>query len=403
MSTWKHTFTSLAVRDFRYLWYGVLSMMAGLQMQGIARGYLTYEITSSPLLLGMVSMGFAVPMLVLSLFGGAIADRFERRRIIQICQGAGAATALIIAVCISTDRITWVHLFIASILNGIIFAFMVPSRTALIPQLVGKGKVTNALALNAAAMSGTTLLAPAVAGNLYSLIGPGGVYYVIAATEFLSVYFTGRIHFREEQTEKREMTVLKDIGLGLDYVRHNSQIILLLLFGLATALLAMPFRSLLPIFVVDIYHRGPESLGLLVSIMGVGALAGSLFVAGVGNRRRGILLILGGIMSGIALLVVSSFPTYLVGVCIMLLLGFGDSFRRSLNQALILELVEEDYRGRVSSIYAMNFGLMPLAVLPASIVAQYFGGQIAIASLAIPLLVICFFVLITQRSLRMLM
>ena len=403
---WRHTFVSLNVRDFRNLWFGVLSMMAGLQMQAVARGYLTYDITGSPFLLGLVSVGFAVPMLILSLFGGAIADRVNQTRIIQVCQGCGAVAALAIAISISTDTITWIHLFAASVINGVLFAFMVPSRTALIPQLVGKELVTNALALIAGAMSATTLLAPTVAGSLYALLGPGGVYYVISATQLAAVLFTGRVNrsARVRGTpSKARRAMMGDILEGLKHIRANPLVIVLLVLALSTALLAMPFRSLLPIFVVDIYHRGPEALGLLVSVMGVGSLFGSLFVAAIGSGRRGLLLISGGIISGIGLLVVSFVPNYLVGACVMALLGLGDSLRRSLNQALILELVEEEYRGRVSSVYAMNFGLMPLAVLPAGVIAEYFGGQVAVAALSIPLLVVCFVILITQKRLRTMM
>ena len=108
-------------------------------------------------------------------------------------------------------------------------------------------------------------------------------------------------------------------------------------------------------------------------------------------------------MSGTSLLVASYVPAYTVGSVIMAFLGLGDSLRRSLNQAMILELVEEDYRGRVSSVYAMNFGLMPLAVLPAGIVAEHFGSQVAVAGLAVPLLVICLVVLATQKELRRMM
>ena len=165
---WKDAFSSLRSRDFRFLWLGSLSVFAGYQMAAVARGYLTYDMTSSPLLLGVVSVGYAFPMLMLSLFGGALADRFRKRRIIQVCQILIAAISIFIAVSITTETITWIHLLFASITNGIVFAFMVPSRTALIPQLVGTETVTNALALNSAARSTMTMLAPAIAGNLYN-------------------------------------------------------------------------------------------------------------------------------------------------------------------------------------------------------------------------------------------
>jgi len=391
------------VRNYRYLWLGILFMMGGMQMQSIARGYLVYELTSSPILLGVVSAGFAIPMLCLALFGGAIADRFERKRIIQVCQALGGLTSLVIAITISTKTVTWVHLFVASFLHGIIFSFMIPSRTALIPQLVRSDLVTNALALNSAAMSSMTLLAPAFAGNLYNLVGPAGVYYIICALEFIAVVCTGLIRDVDRSPERRSVPMMGDIIAGLKYMVTNPLIRVLLGMALATALLAMPIRFLLPIFIVDIYRRGPEALGLLVSVLGLGALAGSLGIAAMGRWRRGIVLILGGITSGLGLLMIGLIPVYSIAAFLMVLLGLGDSARRSLNMALLLEVTDQQYRARVSSVYMMNFGLMPLGILPAGMIAEYFGAQAAAGTLAVALLIVCLSVGIFYKPLRKMM
>lgn len=400
---WRDTFSSLKVRNYRYLWLGILFMMGGMQMQSIARGYLVYELTSSPILLGVVSAGFAIPMLCLALFGGVIADRFERKRIIQVCQALGGLTSLVIAITISAKTVTWVHLFVASFLHGIIFSFMIPSRTALIPQLVRSDLVTNALALNSAAMSSMTLLAPAFAGNLYNLVGPAGVYYIICALEFIAVVCTGLIRDVDRSPERRSVPMMGDIIAGLKYMVTNPLIRVLLGMALATALLAMPIRFLLPIFIVDIYRRGPEALGLLVSVLGLGALVGSLGIAAMGRWRRGIVLILGGITSGLGLLMIGLIPVYSIAAFLMVLLGLGDSARRSLNMALLLEVTDQQYRARVSSVYMMNFGLMPLGILPAGMIAEYFGAQAAAGTLAVALLIVCLSVGIFYKPLRKMM
>lgn len=395
-----HTFGSLRNREFRYLWLGLLFMMGGVQMQMIARSYLTYEITDSAFLLGLVSAGFALPMLSLALFGGAVADRLDRRRVIQWGQATAGTVALLVAVAIATDTVTWVHLFVASMIQGVLFSFLMPSRQAIIPQLVGSENLSNALALNAAAMSATTLAAPALAGTLYAWIGPGGVYLIIAAMSFIAVALTGLIRVQDSGRAKTDVGAIEDIKAGLSYIRRNSLVMVLLVMGLATALLAMPFRMLLPIFVVDIYERGPESLGLLVSIMGVGSLSGSLFIAYIGHWRRGMLLLAGSFASGVALVLVAVFPFYYAAAAIMVLLGLGDAARRTLNQALIMEEVEDEYQGRVMSVCMMNFGLMPLGILPAAAVAEWVGAEVAIASLGLLLLATTAVVLGTQRRLR---
>ena len=398
--SWRYTFQSLSSPDFRFLWLGLLLLMGGMQMQMIARGYLTYELTSSPLLLGIVNAGFAVPMLALALFGGAIADRMERKRVIQLGQAGMALIAIFVAVTITTGVVAWYHLLAASMFQGVIFSFLMPARQAIIPQLVGQDNLTNAMALNAAAMSVTTLIAPSMAGTLYAWIGPAGVYYLIAAFGVGSVVLTGMIRKIDVGGAGSAAPMLSDIKDGLSYIRRSPIVLVLLIMGLATALLAMPFRFLMPVFVVDIYDRGPEALGVMVSVMGAGSLAGSMFIASLGKWRRGLLLILGSFFSGIALLFVALVPVYFAAVAIMLVLGLGDAGRRTLNQALIMEEVEDRYRGRVMSVFMMNFGLMPLGVLPAGLAAEILGGQWAIGILAVLLLVFTTVILVTQRRLR---
>ena len=383
-----------------FLWLGMVCLMAGINMQMIARGYLVYEITERPLLLGIVNVGSALPILGLSLFGGAIADRMDRRRIIQGGQFISLALTLAVAVLITMDAVTWQMLFVASMLQGAMWAFMMPARQAIIPQIVGKENVTNALALNAAGMSATTLIAPAVAGWIYAGIGPAGVYYVIAALGFFAVVFTTLVRYEGATPVGKKANMRSDIADGLRYIVKSPMVLLLLMMGGATTMLAMPFRFLIPVFVVELYDRGPEALGLLVSVMGLGSLAGAMFIASMGKWRRGVMLIAGSLMSGLGLILVAAFPFYMAAVAIMLLLGLGDATRRTLNETLIMEVVEDRFRGRVMSVFMMNFGLMPLGVLPAGLAIEFYGGQATAAFLGITLILVAAGVLVTQRKLR---
>ena len=196
--------------------------------------------------------------------------------------------------------------------------------------------------------------------------------------------------------------MLREIGLGFSYIRKNKLIIILIIISAGTALVSMPFRALLPVYIVDIFGRGPETLGLLTSIMGIGAILGSLFVASLGRRKRGFLLIAGGILSGTGMIVAGFVPIITVVSATLFFLGIGDSFRRSLSTALIMELTEPEYQGRVASVYAVNFGLMPLGVLPASAVTEYFGVEVAVVSLGIILIGICLSIGILRKDLRQL-
>jgi len=389
--SFSETYESLKNRDFFFLWIGMLTLMFGMNMQMLVRSYFVYELESSGAILGIVNAGSAIPMLTLALFGGVIADRLNKKRIIQSGQLLAGCVSLVVAVLILGEAVTWVHLLIASIVQGAVFAFMMPARQALIPQMVGQKLVSNAVALNAAAMSVSTLAAPTAAGLLYEFIGPGKVYLLITILNFASIIFTMLIRNKgnsvvqkigTESDSNSPSVLIKDMLEGLKYVRSNSFILILLAIALSTTILAQPFRFIMPVFIVDIYGLKADSMGLLVSVMGLGALIGSIYIASLGNRLRGRVLLISSYLSGFSLLLIAAVPIYIFAALIMLPLGLGDAGRRSINMALIMEESEEEYRGRVMSIYMLNWGLMPLGVLPAGLMADWLGGQGAIAVLA---------------------
>ncbi len=406
-SFWHHpmlkTFSSLANRDFRYLWLGMLAMMGGVQMEMLAIGYLVYDITGDARILGLVETGFAIPTLGLALFGGALADRIDRRRVIQLCQVIQLGASTFIAVSIFTETVTWQHLFFMALIEGSLFAFMMPARQAIIPQLVHRDEFTNAMAINSAAFSSMTLVAPAVAGFLYAWLGPGGVYIVIASLHVLAVTFTTLVRPvppKPSDSKASAGAMVVDILDGLRYLLRSRLILILLGIGLLATLLSWPFRALLPVFVVDIYNREADAMGLLISLMGLGSLLGALMIAQLGRWKRGLLLILGSFVSAIGLGMVAAIPVYYAAAGIMIFMGLGEATRWTISMTLIMENVDDQYRGRVSSVFMMNFGLMPLAVLPAGIAIEYFGGQATIGFLAGLLAVIATVVLITQKQIR---
>ena len=182
------------------------------------------------------------------------------------------------------------------------------------------------------------------------------------------------------------MVTLSEIGAGLRYARNDELVVALMVVALAFTVLAMPYRFLLPVLVVDVYELGPRALGLLSSMMGLGAILGASHVALSGNRWRGALLIAGGVVSGAGLLIIGVVPAIAMAVAMSLLIGIGDALRRTLNQALLLEVAEPEYRGRVISIYAMNFGLTPAGALPAGALAEWLGVRVAVFILGILLM-----------------
>ena len=370
-------------------------------MQMLAQSYLVYDITGSASVLGIINLGIAVPMLTVPLFGGVVADRFEKKTIIQVAQLVAGALALLIGLAIDFEVIAWQHLLIASMVTGGLWAFMMPARQAIIPQIVGPEKTTNAMALNAAGMSATTMAAPALAGGVYAFIGPWNVFYLIGALTLAAVVLTSFLpKTGSAGTSAGSTNVVRDIADGISHVWQRRILLVLLLMGLAATMLAMPFRFILPVFVVDIYRQGPDSMGLLVGLMGLGSMLGSLYVASMGQRYRGISLIAASFMSGVGLVLIAAIPVYSAAAVIMVLLGIGDSGRQALNQTLIIELASPEYRGRIMSLFMLNYGLMPLSITPAGYLTDYLGGQTVIGFMGVALICVMVFVLLTQARLR---
>jgi predicted MFS family arabinose efflux permease len=266
---------------------------------------------------------------------------------------------------------------------------------------VDEGNASNAFALNAAAMSATLLLAPTLAGNLYNLIGADGVYYTIGGLQLVAAFLTGMVSAKDTPAEKqRRSRTFREIKLGFQYIGRNKLIIVLMVISAGAALMAMPFYSLLPIYIVDVFQRGPETLGFMLSIMGVGAITGSLLVASLGERKRGWLLIIGGVTSGIGMIMAGVIPYISVVSVTLFVVGAGNALRNALTMAMVMELTEPEYQGRVSSVYAANFGLTPLGVFPASVVTEYFGVKVAVIGLGVILLLMSIYIGAASRDLR---
>jgi len=359
------------------LWFGMLLLMAAVNIQMLARGYLTWELTHSPIAVVVVGAGFAPPILLLSLYGGAMADRHSRKRLIQFGQVGMLVITLIIGVSISTGTVTVFHLAGASLAQGTIWAFLMPARQAIIGQLVDEDQITNAVALNASGMSLMTVAAPGIGGLVYGMSGPAATYYLMSGLTVVALILTNWVpNMTPVVNAKRRMW--SDIKEGLVYTRHNRTVLVLLLVALSTALLAMPFRTLLPVQIEEVFKLEVEALGLMLSMIGVGALFGSLVIASLSkNNHRGWVLLITSMLSGGAILLAGVITSYAAALVIMVFLGIGDSGRRALNSSLIMEQTDDEHRGRVMGVYMMNFGLIPLGAIPLGFIASFFDVRLA--------------------------
>ena len=401
------TITPLYFKGYLYLWIGMVAVGIATMMQMTARGYLAYDLTNSASKLTYVNVAFAFPMLSLSLFGGALSDRLDKQKIIQTGQFAAAFLAFVISALIFLDHINWLHLLTVSFIQGGIWAFMVPSRHSFIADLVPDKNLNSAIALNSAGFNVSNLIAPAVAGLIYGLSGPAVVYSIIGGLALMGVFFTFiikpemRIIDEIPNTNKSEKKeIFAEIKIGLTYIFNEKLLFSLLIASLIFSLLAEPFRFLLPIFVKDIYFKGPEAMGLLTTLMGLGSVIASVIIAGIDANKRGLIWIIGGFITGGSLLTLAISDSYVISMVVMIFMGASDSIRRTLSMSIMMEKTRPDLRGRIMSIYMLNWGLIPLGALPAGIVADIIGAQSTIGILSILLVISSVVVLITQKELR---
>ncbi|MCL0031509.1 MFS transporter [Dehalococcoidia bacterium] len=375
--------------------------MAGFQMQMVIRGVLVYDLTNDAIITGIVGMGFAPSLLLVSLFGGVISDRMDRKLIIQIAQASNALLAGVVCILIFTGYIHWSHLFFVSLLQGAGFAMQLPARQAAIPDLVGRDNITNAVALNAMAMSFTTLAAPGIGGILYEWIKPEGAYLFVMLLMCASVISTSKVKPLKPPSTDKTVSVMKNIGEGLRYIYSTQLVRIVIINMIFVAILSMPFRMLVQVYAKDVYGSDPSNVGYLLAAAGIGGLFGSLAIATLRKQNnRGIIFMLSGIISAAALLLVSGLPFYYVGLISMVLIGLGESGRWALGQGLMMEISDDKYKARVMSVIMMSYGFMPLGILPLGFAIDQIGPQMSVAIFGTILMIFSICYLFLAKPLR---
>lgn len=397
------TFESLGHRDYRMMWVSMFLSMGGFNMLMLARGILIYDLTGDAQKTALVSIGWAPGLLIMSLFGGVLGDRVERRMLIQVSQFANAVFALTVGFLILTGYIEWWHLMIVSSLQGCVFALQIPARTAAMSQLVPKQLIGNAMALNATAMTLMSIAAPAVGGVLYELIQPEGVYFVVTVMMFLAMAFTTllpKMYPDQNQTKNKESPLL-NIKRGLIYAARHRLVRVLLLQSVIIAMLSMPFRMLVPVFAKELYGSEPSEVGWIATMAGIGGIAASIGVASLrAGQHRGWVILASPVISAISMFMIGMFPWYWVGMVMFVGIGFGESIRWALGQALVVEHANPRYRARMTSLTMMTYGLIPLAAYPMGWLVDNVGVVPSVIGMSVALFAAGLLFVLVSKSVR---
>jgi MFS family permease len=392
-SPFKRTFSSFKNPVFRLYYGGMIGQMAAFNMQGITNSLLIYRLTGSSVILGAMSLANAIPMLIFSLYGGVIADRVQKKWVVLYGQAAFAVVSFSVAIALimgylSPDRAgSWWVLVVSSALQGGIMGLMAPSRVALIREIVSGEQLMNAVSLNTMGMNICGILGPAVAGFLIDAIGFKAVYFAMTAMFLMSVAFIWFLP-RTSPVNTQTSSALAGISEGFKYIFRERTMLILLLFTLFMVILSMPYGMMMPIFADDILKVGASGMGILLSVSGIGAITGSLALASLPNQKRGMLLLVSGVLLGLALTGFAMSNSWPLSLVMIAFVGVGQSGRMTLSNTLVQYYVDDVYRGRVMSIMMMEFGISSFGTFATGVLAESMGVQLAVGGFAAVLFVI---------------
>jgi MFS family permease len=375
----KFVLRALSYKNYRLYFGGQGISLIGTWMQQVAMSWLVYRLTHSALLLGMVAFISQIPHLFISPFAGVLVDRWNRHRILIITQILSTIQAAILAILVMTNRIQIWHIFPLGLFLGIVNAMDAPTRQSFVVHMVDKKDLSNAIALNSAMFNGARLIGPTLAGIMIAAFGEG-LCFLLNAVSFLAVIWALLLmDMPAFHQDKNNTHILPDLKEGARYTFGSPTIRAILIQVSSMSLIGMSYVVLMPIFTKDVLHGGPQTLGMLVAGVGIGALFGALFLAS--RKETGGLLKMIGVASLIfsgALIAFSFSRWFPLSLGISLFLGFGMMAQMVSCNTVIQTIVDDDKRGRVLSFYTMSFlGISPFGALIMGSLASRLGAPVS--------------------------
>ena len=370
---WPSTFSSLKIPNYRWLWLEGLAASGGFQMNIVVQGWLVYQLTGSAFALAWVSAGRSITMLVLSLYGGALCDRMEKRDMILWARAAMVLNYLLLATLVTAGAIRVWHLAASSLFTGILYSFIMPAQQALLAELVDRSMLLNAVSIRSIGSGIVGILASSIAGLTIARLGPGGVYFVMALLHLSALFAMTRLP-ATNRGGPITSSVWSDLREGLAYIRPRPTILALLGLVLVRIMFARAYCTLMPKYASDILGVDATGLGILMAAPGVGSLTASLVVASLGDfRGKGKLLLGSGAALGLFLILFANVHNYALVLVFLALVGAMVNICMVTDRTLIQANCEDEFRGRVTSMYVTTAGLRPLGIIPSGALADYQG------------------------------
>jgi MFS family permease len=380
------------------MWIGACTSSIGTWMQIVAQSWLVYKLSNSAFLLGLDTFLGGIPIFLFSLFGGVVADRIERRRVLIGSQWVQMADAFVLTVLVATGVVQVWHILVLSFVSGFAQAFGGPAYQALIPSLVTKEDMPNAIALNSIQFNVATVIGPTLGGLALVKLGDAWCFGLNGISFFAPVIslFLLKIRFIPEKTTETIFTSMKQ---GFQFIRKQGAMEALIVLAFFMTLFGMPMRTFLPVFAKEVFHRGPATFTTFLSVVGIGSVAGALAVASMGNiRSKGrlalaMLICLGAGIAGFAL----STSIWLSFV-LLFLSGASMVGVFAMVNSLVQLITTNEMRGRVMSVYNFAFrGGMPMGNLMTGWLVPIFTAPLVLAVNGLLLVALGLYFLLAQR------
>ena len=379
-------FSALRYRDFRWLWAGTFFATGAQWIQQATLGWVVYALTGSGALLGAVLAVRAIPMLLLAPVTGIVADRLDRRHALAASQVLLGVISALLALLLALDLVRIWHFFLFSLLAGVGAAFDRTLRSTLVFTSVPRAEAAHAVALNSIAFSAMRAVGPGVAGVLIALVGAAwnfgiqaGLYVCVTASVLM---------VRAQPPQSRgaaDLSAWQDFGEGVRFVSGDPVARMLLVLGLLPPILLIPsFGALMPLFAVDVFHTGPEGLGLLLSAVGVGGVLGGIAAAWitrydrVGLVQTAALFAFAGSLAGFALS-----PSIPVAIVFLVAAGIAEMVHHTIHVTTLQMCAPERMRGRVASLLPVFPAFISVGALTSGIAADHLGAPAAVVVLAV--------------------
>ena len=374
------TFAALRTPNFCFYWFGLIFYVLGHRAEYVTFAWIMWEVTKDPLFLGYLGLAQGVPLVVFQLFGGVLADRTNRLRLLIYTQ---ILTALTLTVAFGLTVLGMVrveHLLMLAALSSIFRAFDEPSRLALVPQLVPRERLPNAIALGSIPWQAGRMIGPSITGILIAAFGGTVGFGLAAASSYIALALYSRVRVAGTAPASDGQHVMQQFGEGLSFVGHNFLFASLIGLALFNALFGMSYATLLPIYADQYFEAGSTGYGLLNAAHGAGALVGTLTVATIAHRilRPGTTLLVAAVCLGLELMVFSRSPGMWLALPMLLLVGFSNTFYLTQVSTLLQQQVPDQLRGRVLGLYSLCWNVLPLGGLLAGVLAAAVDARFAV-------------------------